>query len=153
MSWPVAALTQPILLERPLGPLDRRARIAGLLGAVREAFERDDEPVAVLVLCVQHPFVREVGQQGTRGERDRLASDAPSPTASARSNRSTSTSRGRSGAIPTLERSPARYTSPPAASSAPRTLHRALRSDARALVSSTSGQKRAARRARGWRPG
>jgi hypothetical protein len=69
----VAALTQPILLERPLGPLDRRARISGLVGAVREAFERDDEPVAVLILCVQHPFVREVGQQGTRGERDRLA--------------------------------------------------------------------------------
>ena len=55
--------------------------------------------------------------------------------------------------MPAPARSETRYSPPPAASSAARTLQRALRSEARALVSSTSGQKTPATRARDWSPG
>ena len=121
-------------------PADRRG---GVGAAAASRASADGEPLGVLVAGLEHPVVVEVGEQRAAVQRDR-GLEPPGGTCASNSARSVS------------QRRPMRSRPATSASSAPsarRSAQAALRSEARALESRTSGQKRAATAPRGCSPG
>ena len=121
-----------------------RRRSPARSAVAASVFEQRDEALAVLVARLEHPLVVEAGQERALAERERLL-ERPS----ARRRSASRTSTHVSGASPTRSRVATSASSP----SERRSAQSALRRLARALSSSTSGQKREATAARGWGPG
>ena len=121
-----------------------RRRSPSRAAARGELLEQRDDTVAMLVLRLERPLVVEAGQERAIAQRERLLGR---PSARRRSASSTSTQV--SGASPTRSRVATSASSP----SARRRAQSALRRLARALSSSTSGQKTDATAGRGCGPG